>query len=254
MAINFDTRIVERRFLNSIKHHIQGWKDKIAKDFSIENYEAELAALKGDPVYRKFAFDTPEYVLIRLIGRMSISIGRRLGEIYDKLPRYVASARFGINADAVAEKFNGLELDIGLRFSLLESEDDVRAIQKLVDPFIGEIPNVNGLGIEIRYNFNPNDSARLRKDVDMCGYLQESGLVPIYLIYSSISPRNDAISRLTRAGWIFMQGDQAASFTNSLFGVDFLGLLERPDIKEEIHNEIRSLLKEIFTSDAFKQI
>lgn len=50
---------------------------------------------------------------------MSVSVGRRLDEIYDKIPRFVAAARFDLSPEQVAEKFHDLELDIGLRFALL---------------------------------------------------------------------------------------------------------------------------------------
>src|SRR5690606_9353070 len=77
---------------------------KIAEDFGRESYQEELEKLASDPVYRKFAFDCPEYVIVRLMGRMSISVGRRLGEIYDKIPRFVAGARFNVAPDRIAEK------------------------------------------------------------------------------------------------------------------------------------------------------
>lgn len=109
---------IELRFLEAIHHHLDGWRRKIEQDFGKACFERELAGLEGDPVYSKFAFDCPEYVVVRLMGRMSISVGRRLGEIYDKIPRFVASARFNVAPEQVAEKFNGLELDIGLRHSL----------------------------------------------------------------------------------------------------------------------------------------
>src|SRR3954468_23657411 len=103
------------------------------------------------------------------MGRMSITFGRRLGEIYDKLPRFVASARFDVAPEQVAEKFNGLELDIGLRYSLLSGPDREHLAAVLAE--YGADGTETGVGIEIRYNFNPNDSARLRKDVDMAGYV-----------------------------------------------------------------------------------
>ena len=121
----FDSELdaTERKFLDTIRHYLAGWKRKIDGYFGQQSYDGELARLAGDPVYAKFAFDCPEYVIVRLMGRMSISVGRRLGEIYDKLPRFVASARFDISPEQVAEKFNGLELDIGLRYSLLSEFD-----------------------------------------------------------------------------------------------------------------------------------
>lgn len=118
----------------------------------------------------------------------------------------------------------------------------------------GAPADARGVGIEIRYNFNPNDSARLRKDVDMARYVQEQGLYPVYLIYSAISPRDDAIGRLTRAGWTFLQGEQATSFTNELFGADFLGIMERPEVRDRIHEEVRQMMRGIFESYAFKQV
>src|ERR1700675_431616 len=93
---------VEARFLAAIKHHMQGWRRKIELDFAKPSYDKELALLATDPVYKKFAFDCPEYVMVRLMGRISISVGRRLGEIYDKIPRFVASARFNVAPDKVA--------------------------------------------------------------------------------------------------------------------------------------------------------
>lgn len=241
---------IERRFLDAVKHHIQGWKTKIENDFGHDSYIAELRALKEDPVYSKFGFDIPEYVLVRLIGRMSISVGRRLGEIYDKLPRFVAAARFNVTPQQVAEKFDGLELDIGLRYALL-SESDIQHVKRIVGQLKRGAQEAKGVGIEIRYNFNPNDSARLRKDVALAGYLEAKGLAPIYLIYSAISPRDEAISRLTRGGWFFLQGNAASDFTTELFGTDFLALLEREDVRQEIHDEVRRIMRSIFNSTAF---
>lgn len=242
----------EKKFLDAIRHHLAGWKRKIDGDFGKESYDAELEKLAGDPVYAKFAFDCPEYVLVRLMGRISISIGRRLGEIYDKLPRFVASARFDVAPERVAEKFNGLELDIGLRYEFLSEQDRQHLLDVLANH--GADGSETGVGIEIRYNFNPNDSARLRKDVDMANYIQEEGLFPLYLIYSAISPRDEAIARLTRAGWHFLQGDDASNFTNELFGADFLGILERSEVQERVHEEVRQLMASIFTSHAFSQV
>lgn len=250
----FDSELdaTERKFLDAIRHHLAGWKRKIDGDFGQQSYDEELAKLAGDPVYAKFAFDCPEYVLVRLMGRMSISVGRRLGEIYDKLPRFVASARFDVSPEQVAEKFNGLELDIGLRYSLL-SESDRKHLSEVLRNY-GATGEEDGVGIEIRYNFNPNDSARLRKDVDMASYVQREGLFPLYLIYSAISQRDEAIARLKRAGWNFLQGEDASTFTNELFGADFLGILERPEVRDRVHDEVRELMASIFQSYAFRQV
>ncbi|MHB8523462.1 MAG: hypothetical protein ACYDH9_22265 [Limisphaerales bacterium] len=130
---------------------------------------------------------------------MSISIGRRLGEIYDKIPRFVAAARFNVPEKDVAPMLKNLELDIGLRFSKL-SAADVQHIKSVAKKFTGKSAEGKGIGIEIRYNFNPNDSARLRKDCDMARYVRGEGFFPIYLVFSGISPRAEAIARLTRAG------------------------------------------------------
>lgn len=243
---------LEQEFLNALRHHLAGLHLKVAQDFSQENFEKELQDLEGDAVYQQFALASPEYVLIRLMGRMSISIGRRLGEIYDKLPRFIAIARFGLAAAQIAPKINGLELDIGLKFSLLQS-NDIEHIEAVATKYL-ELTNCQeGLGIEIRYNFNPNDSARLRKDVAMAEYLQELDLVPIYLIFSGISPREEAISRLERAGWKFLIGEQAIDFAESLLGLDLARILQKPNIKAEVEQEIRAIMDEIFVSYAFQQ-
>ena len=253
MAKAAQLSVIERRFLDAVKHHIQGWKTKIETDFGQESYASELRNLKSDPVYSKFGFDIPEYVLVRLIGRMSISVGRRLGEIYDKLPRFVAAARFNVTPQQVAEKFDGLELDIGLRYCLL-SKADIEHVKQVVSKLNIDALEDGGIGIEIRYNFNPNDSARLRKDVALAGHLKEKGLAPIYLIYSSISPRDEAIGRLKRGGWFFLQGNAASNFTTELFGTNFLALLEREDVRQEIHDEVRAIMQSIFNSAAFRNL
>ena len=243
---------IERKFVDAIRHHLAGWKQKIESDFGQASYEKELAKLASDPVYAKFALDRPEYVFVRLMGRMSISIGRRLGEIYDKLPRFIASARFNVTPEQIAEQFNGLELDLGLRYELLSVVDRKHVTAMLAD--YGADGNETGVGIEIRYNFNPNDSARLRKDVDMADYVRNEGLFPLYLIYSAISPRVEAIARLERAGWHFLQGEDAFNFTTRLFGIDFLGILERPVVRRRVQDEVRELMASIFTSYAFSQV
>lgn len=248
-----DPKIVEARFLAAVKHHLDGWRTKIANDFSITSYNNELRNLSGDPVYSKFALDSPEYVLTRLVGRMSISVGRRLGEIYDKIPRFVAAARFGVTPDQVAEKFDGLELDIGLRYSDV-SPDDQKHLKGTITSLGGDPTKFKGVGIEIRYNFNPNDSSRLRKDCDMADKLKVAGLFPVYLIYSSISPRDEAIARLKRAGWLFLQGHDASKFTTGLFAIDFMSTMENEKVWGEVKTEVREIMSGIFVSKAFEQL
>jgi hypothetical protein len=241
----------EQRFLDALDRHLQGWEDKISRDFSALNLKAEVDALRGDKVYHDLGFDTPEYALVRLVGRMSISVGRRLGEIYDKVPRFVAAARFGLQPAQIAEVFDGLELDISLRGRLLNSADRAH-----IEGLIAKMSPVgcSGIGIEIRYNFNPNDSSRLRKDVEVASKLKAAGLFPVYLIFSSISPRNDAIARLTRGGWYFLQGESALSFLNELLGVDINSVLSDPVIAERTRARTNELMQSIFNSDAFRSL
>jgi len=250
--MNSDLEIrVTNRLQETLRYHLGGLRGKIKRDFGQASYEKELAALRRDPVYKRFSLDNPQYVLVRFMGRVSISIGRRLGEIYDKIPRYVTAARFDLSQEQVAPKFDGLELDIGIPLTGLsiEDADHVRSI------ISSHFPNYSNLsvGIEIRYNFNPNDSSRLRKDVDMADLLTNNGYFPIYLIFSSISPREDAISRLTRGGWNFLIGDQAASFMNELLSVDITAILDIPSVREEIRTEVNSIMRELFDTYAFRQ-
>ena len=253
MTESFDERYgsnVEIRFLEALRHHLAGWRAKVASDFSLQSYTKALQGLKGDSLYPKFAFDCPEYVLVRLMGRMSISIGRRLGEIYDKIPRFVAAARFSIPEETVAPMMENLELDIGLRFSQV-SQADAEHIKAVIQNFTGQPVEGDGIGIEIRYNFNPNDSARLRKDCDMAGYLTDARLFPVYLVFSAISPRDEAIARLTRAGWSFIVGGRASEFSNELFGINLGNILEQELIRAEIKREVSALFDDIFLSAAF---
>lgn len=176
---------IQDRFLGELRHHLGGWAAKVARDFSKESYIRELQALTGDPVYRAFGFAKPEYVLVRLIGRVSISIGRRLGEIYDKMLRFVVQTRFGLAPADVSPNIGGLFLDIQIPYAKL-SEADQKHVRRTVQRHLPGIHKGVGLGIEVRYNFNPNDSARLRKDVAMVGLLQKASLQPLYLVFSGI--------------------------------------------------------------------
>ena len=217
--------------MESLRWHFEGWKAKVRQDFSAHGYANELDSLRGDDVYRLFSFDRPEYVLIRLMGRMSISIGRRLGEIYDKLPRLAAAARFNLSMDEVVQKISGLELDIALRKGDLSHSDRVHLDDLLSSRF--NTDSCSGLAIEIRYNFNPNDSARLRKDEAIAGLAVAEGLFPVYLVFSTISPRQDAIARLGRAGWHFLIGAEASDFMRDLLGVDFNDILQSTSLKAQ---------------------
>ena len=248
------TKHIEDRFLAEVKHHLAGLQAKIDNDFSMKSYSEELADLRGDPVYSAFALDSAEYTLVRLMGRMSISIGRRLGEIYDKIPRYVAAARFNVSAATVAEKFEGLELDIGLRYRDLQDKADVAHVKEQIRLLKGDPEKFSGIGIEIRYNFNPNDSSRLRKDCDMASHLIAEGLFPIYLIYSSISPRDEAIARLKRAGWLFLAGKEASDFSTRLFSIDFMATMRNPAVWEPVQVEVRKIMRSLYQSTAFAQV
>ncbi|MCG3776176.1 MAG: hypothetical protein JW395_3025 [Nitrospira sp.] len=238
------------RLLTELRHHLAGLRAKVELDFAQVSFDHELLQLKSDNLYSAFALDCSEYVLVRLMGRLSISIGRRLGEIYDKVPRLVAAARFNLTQNQVAPKLNALELDIGLS-SVDLSPEDFEHVKATVASFAGWDSDKQGVGIEIRYNFNPNDSSRLRKDVDMARYVQEAGLLPIYIIFSTISPRNEAIARLERAGWTFMIGTDAEKFLNNLFGLEVDRVLQDPEVKAEIAASMKLTMESIVNSYAF---
>jgi len=243
---------IEARFLKELRHHLLGWKAKVISDFSDEVYNAELAQLSADPVYSAFALNNPMYVLIRLMGRMSISIGRRLGEIYDKVPRFVVQARYDLTKDEVAPKMGGkLELDICIPYRKLNSSDKKKVID-LASRFDLSNSSTKGLGIEIRYNFNPNDSSRLRKDEEMARLIIEEKLIPVYLIFSSISPRDEAIERLKRAGWHFIVGEEALVFMRDLCDSEFDKLLKKATVQKEILQEVTEMMSLIRKSTAFK--
>jgi hypothetical protein len=244
-----------QRFRKELCHHLAGWRNKAREDFSESNLEKELIALTNDPVYSKFHLATADYVLIRLMGRMSISIGRRLGEIYDKIPRIAAQARYSLTQEKVIAKFNGLELDIQLRLNDLSQEDAGHLSEVCKQHLEIDLASYHGIGIEIRYNFNPNDSARLRKDKELADLLKSDSLHPTYLIFAENSPRlNDAVASLTRAGWSFVIGDSALKFMSDLVGFDISNVLEQSEISDEIQSEIEQLMSDIQNSHAFNQI
>jgi len=249
MATAFKKSVIKQRFIEAIRHHLSGWKNKANNDFSPSECERELNDLTDDPIYANFNFATLHYVAIRKIGRMSISIGRRLGEIYDKVPRFVTAARFNLTDEQVKEKFGRLELDIAIRKELLDIEDATHVENVFKKYFDTSIQMNGGLGIEIRYNFNPNDSSRLRKDVQMCERVKSKNLTPIYLIFSRISPRNDAISRLTNSGWHFLVGEDAISFMKDLLEVDFQEILQEKDVQQAIKETTDEFMETIFRSE-----
>ncbi|MFQ5825610.1 MAG: hypothetical protein ACE5JB_16350, partial [bacterium] len=154
-------KLIQDKLILQLDHHLTGLKEKIMQDFSKKSFEQEVASLKSDPIYPKFNLSSEEYALIRLMGRVSISIGRRLGEIYDKIPRLIAQKAFNISEERIAPKMGGkLELDTCLPFDAI-SDLDKRHIENTVSSFTKKKYS-NGAGIEVRYNFNPNDSSRLR--------------------------------------------------------------------------------------------
>lgn len=239
---------ISDEFWEELDHHLTGWLEKVSEDFSKNAFNRELADLRRDPVYASFGFAIPEYVLIRLMGRVSISIGRRLGEVYDKIPRILAQARFQLPHGSVAPKIKKkLELDVCIPINEL-SIVDVAHVNKVASKHIKRKLLAGGMGIEIRYNFNPNDSARLRKDVDMASLLIQSDLTPVYLIFSTISPRDEAIARLKRAGWTFLVGKEAESFMRDLIGMDFAAILK--DVRTDLDSKVSGIMKEIYTSHA----
>ena len=244
--------LIEARFLELLNRAYEGWQQKIEADFSAGAFAHELELLESDDLYSTFGLATPEYVLIRLMGRMSISIGRRLGELYDNLPKYVASERFGITPAQVARKVSGLNLDVCIPTAELLTEDQEAVTACALTHLDVDITEMAGLGIEIRYNFNPNDSARLRKDVAMADGLVEQDLVPVYLVFSAISPREDAIRRLRNAGWRFLIADQASSFTKDLLGLDLAVLFNDPKVRKIVANGVDGMMASLFGSAAFR--
>lgn len=245
--------LIQERFLEELRHHLGGWAAKISSDFSEKTYRQELANLTGDPVYRAFGFATPEYVVVRLIGRVSISIGRRLGEIYDKILRFVVQTRFNLAPEDVSAKVGKLLLDVRIPHAKL-SPPDQEHVWRTVRRHLPAVQQGAGLGIEVRYNFNPNDSSRLRKDVSMVRLLERADLRPVYLVFSGISPREEAIARLRRAGWNFLIGPHAMRFMGHLTGMDLVAILERPAIRREVDQHVATIMGTIFESHAFRQV
>lgn len=242
------------RFLTHLRHHLEGWQSKVNNDFSKEAYDIEMAALSVDPVYAKFHLASPDYILIRLMGRMSVSIGRRLGELYDKIPRLAAQARYKLDREKVVVKFDGLELDVALTLSELSREDVKHLLETCQRHLKIRLERFKGLATEIRYNFNPNDSARLRKDKHLGEVLQAEGYYPLYLVFAENSPRlGDAVAGLKRGGWQFLIGTPALQFMADLVGFDIGNVLDRPEVSKEIKKEIQALMQSIRKSYAYQQ-
>lgn len=250
MPVEADAEELRERFLESLFGHVDGLKAKAERDFAEQPFKAELAQLGEDPVYSAFGLASPAYTLIRLMGRMSISVGRRLGELHDKPVREVVASRFGLTAEQVSPRLSGLELDIGLRFEQLQPGDEEFVRERAGSTGVVVPDDSAGLGIEIRYNFNPNDSARIRKDAEMAGLVRDTGLEPIYLVFSAMSPRlKDAVPRLERAGWTFLLGPEAGAFAGEVLGLDFGSVLA--EAKPEITKRVAEVMDVITRSYAF---
>lgn len=251
--INEKKTEIENSFATQLEHHLEGLITKIKDDFCEKSFKAEIRDLESNSLYSKFGLASKEYALIRKVGRISISVGRRLGEIYDKIPRLIAQNAFNIPENKIAPKMGGkLILDTCISFDVIDAENRKHVIN-VTKNHTKRTPK-NGVGIEIRYNFNPNDSSRLRKDVDMAGHIIKAGLLPIYLVFSSISPRDEAIARLKRAGWIFLVGPDALAYTKELYQIDMLALLETDRVKSKLKGKIAELMKAMFLSHAFQLV
>jgi acyl carrier protein phosphodiesterase len=244
---------IENILTQMIDEHLTGLHQKIIDDFRTESFVKEIDDLTNDPVYRDFGLGSPDYALIRKVGRISISIGRRLGEIYDKIPRVIAQNAFDLVPEQVAPILGGkLELDTCIDFSLLRDTDRQHS-QNVLQQFLG-IKNDNGIGIEIRYNFNPNDSSRLRKDEDMARLILAKQFVPIYLVFSSISPRDEAMARLSRVGWHFLIGTHAYSFIDNLYRINFSNLFKTEKIALVVKKHINDIMRTLYTSEPFLEV
>lgn len=243
------------RFVEELRHHLEGWKDKVDTDFAEKNFKKEIEGLVEDPVYAKFHLATADYVFIRLMGRMSVSIGRRLGEIYDKIPRFAAQGRYELKRDQVVTKLGGLEIDIRLKYSDLK-DNDLASLKLTIRKFLKIDPSVcNGLGIEIRYNFNPNDSSRLRKDKQLAGLMIDDGLYPVYLVFADNSPRlEDAVKSLQKAGWNFLVAKPALDFMAEVVGFDITSVLEQETVSDNIKKETEAIMEKIWSSYAANQL
>lgn len=249
-----DDVVALENFLVHLRHHLQGWQAKVDNDFGKAAYDIEMGALSVDPVYSKFHLASADYILIRLMGRMSVSIGRRLGELYDKIPRLAAQARYRLDRDKVVVKFDGLELDVALKLADLSSGDAEHLKSVCQKHLKIDLNGFKGLAIEIRYNFNPNDSARLRKDKKLAELLQADGHFPLYLVFAENSPRlGDAVASLRRAGWQFLIGASALDFMADVVGFDIGNVLDRPEVSAEIKQQIDALMLSIKKSHAYKQ-
>jgi hypothetical protein len=243
------------RFMEELRHHLKGWQNKVNTDFAKANFDKEINGLSVDPVYAKFHLATPDYVFIRLMGRMSVSIGRRLGEIYDKIPRFAAQGRYNLTRDQVVTKLGGLEIDIRLLFSDLDKLDQTHLQKVAKDHLKIDHSGYKGLGIEIRYNFNPNDSSRLRKDKQLAGLLIDEGLYPVYLVFADNSPRlEDAVTSLERAGWNFLIARPALDFMAEVVGFDISIVLEKEAVSDEIKKETELFMHGIWSSYAASQL
>jgi hypothetical protein len=242
------------RFLMHLRHHLQGWQAKVDSDFGQAAFEAEMAALSVDPVYSKFHLGSADYILIRLMGRMSVSIGRRLGELYDKIPRIAAQARYNLSRERVVIKFEGLELDVALTLGDLKTDDAAHLRAACLKHLGTNLEDRTGVAIEIRYNFNPNDSARLRKDKLLAELLRDANYHPVYLVFAENSPRlGDAVASLRRAGWQFLIGTPALQFMADVVGFDIGHVLDRPEVSAEIKQQVDALMKSIRDSYAYKK-
>jgi len=72
-----------------------------------------------------------------------------------------------------------------------------------------------------------------------------------YLIFSSISPRQDAISRLERAGWNFIIGEDARQFSTDLYNIDLSQILQKEAIYNSIKNKMDEIMRSLYLSHAY---
>ena len=86
----------------------------------------------------------------------------------------------------------------------------------------------------------------------MAELLIEQNMVPLYLIFSTISPREEAIARLTRAGWTFLVGHLAADFMHELIGMDIQTILTAKDVREEVALEMARIMRTMYESYAVR--
>lgn len=241
-----------------------------------EDVTEDLAYLKieNDLLADVFLLNAPSIVQMKLGGRITTSIHRKVGDACEKATRAIIGIVYSIKPERlVAERMVTIDLGDGRteqvtrKIDVLLKAENLDAIKKqkllaIIPQFSTEfLSNVGvretyrgydlskayftGVGIEVRHAYQSADSKRVQGDKSLAELFIKERLLPVMLIYSGLV--NWSVINAYKRYWLVKVGNNAFDFIKDTTGIDFGGILR--SLKPDVHHFIKGRLSEFRISN-----